>query len=54
MGREIPSTMIEHLDFIKSLDGVKAYYDYGERARLRLEPRPFAQQSDISIARLWG
>ena len=30
MGRDIPSAMVEHLDFFQSLDDVKVYYDNGQ------------------------
>ena len=29
MGRDIPSVIIEHLDFFQSFDDVKVYYDNG-------------------------
>ena len=30
MGRDIPSVIIEHLDFFQSFDDVKIYYDNGQ------------------------
>ena len=30
MGRDIPSVIIEHLDFFQSFDEVKIYYDNGQ------------------------
>lgn len=30
MGRNIPSVIIEHLDFFQSFDDVKVYYDNGQ------------------------